>query len=225
MKRGTYITLTLIFATFVISVYTINIKDKNGNLNNDSKLQVMGFGNVANKSILGLGKAETFKSNQNPNEFKVKSIALRSGDIIPLIYVCDKINGGKNISIPIEWSNAPSGTKSFAVFMYDTSQASKKFVHWAVINIPLNVKKIIEGASASQYMPSISVELKNSAGNIGYIGPCPPAGTGKHEYKIIVYALNIETMNLSGFVSLNQFQSAIKRRVLSQSEMSVFFKQ
>lgn len=223
MKKRTYITFTLIIAAFVVSIYTMNINTKSGNLTNVNKLQTVGLGNVANKSTLG--KAATYKSDQNSNGFIAKSFAFRTGDIIPLIYACDKINGGQNLSIPIEWSNAPAGTKSFAVFMYDNNPVAKKFVHWAVINIPPNVNVIIEGASASQYMPSISVELKNSAGNTGYIGPCPPVGTNIHEYKIMVYALNTQTLNLSGFVPLSQFQSAIKGRVLSQAEMSVFLKQ
>jgi phosphatidylethanolamine-binding protein (PEBP) family uncharacterized protein len=71
-----------------------------------------------------------------------ESYSFNSGDTIPVKFVCKKILGGKNISIPIEWSGAPSGTKSFAIFMYDLNPVARNFVHWSVINIPNNINQL-----------------------------------------------------------------------------------
>jgi Raf kinase inhibitor-like YbhB/YbcL family protein len=223
MKKRKYITFTLAFVVIAISFYAINIITKSGNSTDLYKQQTLGYKDVVNKRIIG--RAQTYQVSQNPDLLIAKSYAFNPGGIIPIKYVCENIKGGENISIPIEWSNKISGTKSFALFMYDLNPFAKGFVHWAVINIPSNVNKIIEGASAKEYMPSASVELKNSSGSIGYTGPCPPAGTGMHEYKIIVYALNVETLGLSGFLSFNQFQTAIKGKVLAQAEFSGLFEQ
>lgn len=161
----------------------------------------------------------------NKMEFTLNSTSFNAGDTIPTKYVCKKIPSGENISIPLQWSGAPSETKSYAILMYDLNPVAKNFIHWAVINIPSNVSKLNEGASLTSNMPNESTELKNTSGNIGYTGPCPPKGTGKHEYKTIVYALNVENINLSGSISLSEFQAAIKDNIISQAELSGYFEQ
>jgi len=157
--------------------------------------------------------------------FTVKSSGFYAGDTIPLKYVCTTISGGGNISLPLRWSGAPANTKSYAIFMYDLNPVAKNFVHWAVINIPKTETSIQEGSSGTPNMPKGSIELPNTAGKMEYAGPCPPAGTGKHEYKIIVYALDTEKLNFSGVTTLAQFQAAIDSNVLAQTELSGFFEQ
>lgn len=174
---------------------------------------------------------EATKSNENillssynkPEKFIIKSKAFNSGEAISVKYVCTSIPGGSNMSIPLEWSGAPTGTKSFAIFMYDTHSVAKNFVHWAVINIPNSVAELKGGASGTENMPKGSVELINNSSRIGYMGPCPPIGTGKHQYKIIVYALNTETLNLKGTTSLSQFKSAVDGKVLAESELYGYY--
>lgn len=173
----------------------------------------------------------TTKSNEyitlnfcnKPEMFSVKSNAFNSGEAIPIKYVCTSIPGGSGISIPLQWSGAPKNTKSFAIFMYDTHPVAKNFVHWSVINIPNNVVELKAGVSGTENMPKGSVELINSSSKIGYMGPCPPVGTGKHQYKIIVYALNTETLNLSGSTSLSHFKSAVSGKVLAESELIGYY--
>ncbi len=129
-------------------------------------------------------------------EFTLNSTSFNAGDTIPTKYVCNDLNS-----------------------------VAKNFIHWAVINIPSNVTRLSEGASLTPNMPNGSIELKNTSGNIGYTGPCPPKGTGKHEYKTIVYALNVENINLSGPMSLSEFQAAIKDNIIGQTELSGYFEQ
>lgn len=212
-----YMVILLTFAISMTLLLGINRKTAFETLGNYNNVKTIGTSNVAYNEELG-------RINVT-NSITVKSLAFENGGIIPLKYVCDKVHGGENVSIPIQWLSTSVGVKSYAVLMYDLNPVAKNFVHWAVINIPLNVSKIIEGASGSQYMPSLSVELKNSAGSIGYIGPCPPAGTGRHVYKIIVYALNTMYTDLSGKVTLDQFQLAIKGKVIALGEISGYFEQ
>lgn len=165
------------------------------------------------------------KASEKAGTLTIKSSAYTNASQIPVQYACSKVSGGKDLSIPLEWSGAPKDTKSYAVFMYDLNPVANNFVHWAAINIPSNVTALKEGASRTQNMPLGSLELPNSAGGNGYEGPCPPVGTGKHEYKITVYALNTQTLNLSGPVTLDQFQAAINGKVLGQSELTGYFEQ
>lgn len=165
------------------------------------------------------------KAAEKAGALIVKSSAFTSGSNIPVQYACSKVPGGKDFSIPLEWSSAPKDTKSYAILMYDLNPVAKNFIHWGVINIPLNVTSLREAASRTQNMPSESVEFSNSPVPNGYEGPCPPVGTGKHEYKIIVYALNTDKVNISIPVNLEQFQAAIKGKVLGQSELTGYFEQ
>jgi Raf kinase inhibitor-like YbhB/YbcL family protein len=121
--------------------------------------------------------------------------------------------GGKNVSIPLAWTNVPSGTRSFALSMVDPHPVAQNWVHWLVISIPSNVTVIEEGASRKK-MPAGSLELKNSFGDIGYGGPQPPKGTGDHPYVVTIYALNVEKLDLGVSTSLPAFKKALEGKTI-----------
>ena len=58
------------------------------------------------------------------------------------------------------------------------------FVHWVVTGIDPFVQGIGEGG-----VPENAVEGPNGAGTVGWIGPCPPAGSGTHTYEVALLAL------------------------------------
>ena len=58
------------------------------------------------------------------------------------------------------------------------------FVHWIVTGIDPFVQGVGEGG-----LPENAVEGQNSTGSAGWIGPCPPAGTGVHNYEFELLAL------------------------------------
>ncbi len=101
---------------------------------------------------------------------------------------------GKNISPQLSWSNAPAGTKSFAVTAYDPdAPTGSGWWHWVVFNIPKTTDHIATGASTdSKAMPAGAVESITSYGSKGFGGACPPEGDKPHRYIFTVYALNTE---------------------------------
>jgi hypothetical protein len=143
---------------------------------------------------------------------EISSTAFKDQGKIPLQYVMPGA-GGKNVSLPLTWKNVPAGTKSFALSMVDPHPVAGNWVHWLVINIPKETTAIAEGTSRKK-MPSGSVELKNSFGDIGYGGPEPPKGTGDHPYVITLHALNVEKLSLGGDTSLAAFQKALEGKVI-----------
>lgn len=183
-----------------------------------------GVKNLSGSSLANSASLE-FSTLSSVEEFTSATDAFSTGGTIPVKYGLTEVPNGKNISLPLEWEGVPVGTKSLAVFMYDLHPIANNWVHWAVINIPVTSTGLVEGASGTSSMPADCIELINDFGSRGYGGPCPPSGTGKHEYKILVYALNSESINLSGSTSLNQFRSAISGKVLAQSEISGYFEQ
>ncbi len=96
-------------------------------------------------------------------------------------------------------------------------------MHWFVINIPFNVRKLVEGASRSNSLPAGAKELLNSYNELGYGGPAPPRGSGQHPYVATVYALNIDSLKLGVSISLNQFMNAIEGKVIAEAGMTGYY--
>ena len=80
---------------------------------------------------------------------------------------------GENISPPLEWTDVPEGTASFALIL-DSEEAAGPWTHWVVWNIPADSAGLGEGVSAEGELPGGSRQGVNSGGDVGYLGPCPP---------------------------------------------------
>lgn len=154
-------------------------------------------------------------------KMKLFSSAFSDGGRIPIKYVMPGV-GGENISPPLQWEGAPEGTMSFALSCYDPHPVARNWVHWLVINIPSTVHGLSEGASGKS-MPSPAVELVNSFGFAGYGGPQPPPGTGDHPYVFTVYALKVAEVDLSGRLSIREFEDSLKPYVLGKIAITGYF--
>ena len=107
----------------------------------------------------------------------ISSPAFGDGAPIPVQYTCK----GANTAPALTWS-APSG----AALVVDDPDAvgGGNYVHWIVIGIPPG-----PGSTADGQTPAGGTSLPNSAGQAGYTGPCPPAGSGVHHYRFTLYQL------------------------------------
>ena len=106
---------------------------------------------------------------------------------------------GDNLSPRLSWSNAPEGTKSFAITMYDKdAPTGSGFWHWVAFDIPANVTELKTGAGnvSLNIMPENAIQSKTDYGINGFGGPCPPEGHGLHQYIITIHALKTETLGL-----------------------------
>jgi len=116
---------------------------------------------------------------------------------------------GGNISPALEWRNAPAGTKSFAIQVFDKdAPTGSGFWHWAVYGIPGNVSSLAQGAgNAADTLPAPAFggitdfqDTGATGANGNYGGPCPPAGDKAHRYVFTIYALSVENPQVSGGV-------------------------
>jgi Raf kinase inhibitor-like YbhB/YbcL family protein len=105
---------------------------------------------------------------------------------------------GENISPQLSWQNAPTGTQSYAVTMYDKdAPTGSGFWHWVVFNIPATVTELPSNAGDPKLnLISGIIHSMNDTGARGYAGPAPPPGPA-HQYMITVYALK-STLELKG---------------------------
>lgn len=131
--------------------------------------------------------------------FKAWSNSLKEGKTIANKYIFRGMDcNGNNISPPLEWSNAPEGTQSFAVTVHDPDAPKiGGWWHWAVVNIPPNICFLDEGSSNMNNLPTGAIEVKTDFGDIHYGGPCPPKGDTPHHYIFTVYALKKSQVHLS----------------------------
>jgi Raf kinase inhibitor-like YbhB/YbcL family protein len=158
---------------------------------------------------------------QGGNAMELKSSAFTDGGKIPQPYVMPGA-GGKNLSLPLQWSGAPPGTQSFALAIVDPHPVARNWVHWLVINLPGNASSLEEGASGKK-MPPGAVELHNSWGKPGYGGPQPPPGTGDHPYVVTLYALNVPKLDLKPSTNLAGFEKALEGKVLGTAKITGYY--
>ena len=97
--------------------------------------------------------------------------------------VSDPYKCGKADASPaLQWSGVPEGVASLAIVL--TDEDAPDYVHWVVANIAPGVTGIASGG-----MPAGAIQATNSAGDVGFAGPCPPDGK-THEYSLTLYALD-----------------------------------
>jgi Raf kinase inhibitor-like YbhB/YbcL family protein len=109
-------------------------------------------------------------------------------------YTCEATGGtpGTGASPALSWSGVPADANNVALVVTDLT--ANGFVHWAMVGVAPTVTSLPEGVAA-QY----AVQGKNGFGKLGWGGPCPPAGSGEHEYLIQVYALDRDLGLAPGF--------------------------
>ena len=132
--------------------------------------------------------------------FAQKTFTLTSKDLGGETTKIQEFNGfgcsGENQSPELSWKNAPEGTKSFAITMYDPdAPTGSGFWHWIVVDIPVNVNELVTNAGTkSNLIPKGAIQSITDYGIKGFGGPCPPAGHGFHQYIITVYALKTDKL-------------------------------
>lgn len=147
---------------------------------------------------------------------KLSSTAFKDGGLIPRQYSYNlgKQCQGENLSLPLSWSEAPEKTQSFALIVLDPD--ARNWVHWVVFDIPANETGLAEHPGG----PSVGVAGKNSFGELGWGGPCPPSGT--HHYVFTLYALDTY-LGLKEGASLKEVQSAMQGHILAQATLTGLF--
>lgn len=121
--------------------------------------------------------------------------------------------GGRNISPELHWSTPPSGTKSFAITVWDgDAPVPGGWWHWAAYDIPANARSVPEGRAAGR-------QASTSFGKPGYGGPCPPPGK-IHHYRFVVYALDVARLpGITTASTAPQLVNAIRAHELGEGTL------
>ena len=140
---------------------------------------------------------------------QVSSPAFSPNGDIPSRFTCE----GENISPALSVTNIPVQAKSLAIIVEDPDAPSGTVTHWICWDIDPKEKITEKSTDGTQG--------KNTRGNNGYMGPCPPNGT--HHYHFKIYALD-KKLGLPEGASKADLENAMKDHVLGSGELVGLYK-
>lgn len=185
---------------------------------------------LAGASILTIAIAwnAAYATKPQPSLFTLSSPAFSDDGMLPLKNaggtLCGKDSRGGNLSPPLAWSNAPPGTKSFAVVMIDPDgRRGLGSVHWVAYGIPASRTSLKEGEGGPASATDI-VSGKNSRGTPGYTGPCGPPVDAAHHYVIDLIALDLAPGALRSGLSRDELLMAIAGHSLGPASLVVRYR-
>ena len=143
---------------------------------------------------------------------QLSTTAFSNGGTIPKQYTCD----GPDLSPPLSWNGAPSGTQSFALIADDPDAPVGTWVHWVLYNAPAGSNGLAEGVKKQDQLADGTLQGRNDFRKVGYGGPCPPPGK-PHRYFFKLYALDTK-LNLKAGSTKADVESAMKGHTLAQAE-------
>jgi Raf kinase inhibitor-like YbhB/YbcL family protein len=190
--------------------------------------------------------SDSFQHRQRlPGEF---AAGVRSGD---------GAGFGPNRNPHLRWDEVPAGTRSFALLCIDpdvptvpdmvgkagveipVEQPRCDFTHWAMADIPADVREIAAGSCSDGIVPHAKRDPAGPAGSrqglndytgwfagdeamrgdwSGYDGPFPPPNDLRlHRYFFRLFALDVATLELPGRFTPGDVFHAMHRHVLAQT--------
>jgi phosphatidylethanolamine-binding protein (PEBP) family uncharacterized protein len=143
--------------------------------------------------------------------WSITSPAFASGAEIPKEYTCDGRPFPVGTNPQLDWTDGPSGTKSYALVLKHlaivegvdpTSPDYAKGFMWVVWDIPANVRTLPASLGREALPPQVPGAQQWAIRNqFGYFAPCPnadPASATRvtDRYGFTLYALNTEKVTL-----------------------------
>lgn len=134
---------------------------------------------------------------------------------------------GDNQSPQLSWKNAPEGTKSFAITMYDPdAPTGSGFWHWLMFDIPAGINELVTNAGNVKLnlAPRGAIQSITDYGIKGFGGPCPPKEHGFHQYIITVYALKTNKLGLDENINPAIVGFNLWNQTLAKASIVVYYK-
>jgi hypothetical protein len=143
---------------------------------------------------------------------KLLSRAFEHGDRIPDRHTCK----GEDINPAFSIEDISEDAETLAIVVDDPDAPMGTWVHWILWNIKAEDElKLEEGV-----IPIGAVQGKNSAGKVGYHGPCPPSGT--HRYYFKLYALD-KKLKLKEGATKEELLAAMEGHILERATLVGLF--
>jgi Raf kinase inhibitor-like YbhB/YbcL family protein len=154
--------------------------------------------------------------------FQLTSPTFRNNGPLPPELAYDKHGcTGLNRSPALAWNGTPQGTQSLALIMFDPDAAKGRgWTHWVAYGMAPTMTSLPAGLAPTA---TGIVGGKNSFGDTGYDGPCPPRGDPPHHYVFTIYALDLAPNALSAGLDRDGLLQAMKGHTLGTAELTGLF--
>jgi hypothetical protein len=155
---------------------------------------------------------------------KLTSRAFKDGREIDQKHTMD----GQDTSPELAWTDIPARTQSFALICEDPDAPSPRkpaadpWVHWIIFNISADATRLRSGIERTLEPEEVSGARQGvnswSRDNIGFRGPAPPPGSGKHRYFFRLLALD-SALELDAGATKRQLLEKMAGHVLAECQL------
>lgn len=169
-----------------------------------------------------------------------------------------EFSGNRNPDLA--WSNVPDGTRSLVLICHDPDVPSRpddvnqedrevpadlprvRFVHWVLVDIPVDLEGIEEGAfsdgvtprgkdaavgpfgtrqGANDFVGWFAGDEEMAGHYVGYDGPAPPWNDSiLHHYVFTLHALDVERLDVAADFTLGDVEAAMKDHILASASVT-----
>jgi len=167
-------------------------------------------------SLLSVSADAMNRHVKRESPMELTSAAFSEAMRMPEQFTCE----GADVSPPLQWSEPPARTRSFALILDDPDAPRGVFRHWALYDIPGQWRSLESGIEAAAAGPP---QARNDFGRIGYGGPCPPRGHGAHRYRFRLFAVDVSDLFVSTHPSIAELEKALKGHVLAEAVLTALY--
>lgn len=147
-------------------------------------------------------------------DLKITSPAFGHGTVIPERFTSE----GDDVSPALSFTNVPDGTRELAIVCHDPdAPLTHGFTHWVLYGIPAETTGIEEGGGL-EFTQGV-----NDFDKMGYGGPAPPPGHGRHHYFFHLYAIDSE-LQLGAGLTQRDLLAHIDDHIIEQNRIVGSFK-
>jgi Raf kinase inhibitor-like YbhB/YbcL family protein len=168
---------------------------------------------AACRSPSGSSEAEKLAAQPLKLVVSVRSPSFADGAPIPPEFSCE----GDDVSPPLTWDGVPEGAVELALVVDDPDAPHGTYVHWVLFGLDPSPRALGEGE-----VPAGARQSRNSGGDVGYTGPCPPRGDEPHHYRFTVYALRAG-IDFDDGATTGEVLSAVRGTAISKGTLTGTF--
>lgn len=147
----------------------------------------------------------------------LSSEGFADGERIPDQYTYE----GADVSPPLSIGGVPDEAASLVLIVDDPDAPTPPFTHWVLWNLPPDTTSLPEGMPRTARLEAYggAKQGNNSFGELGYLGPRPPEGDGRHTYRFTLYAVETE-LNVQARSRRGRVDDAMRGQVVATARLT-----
>lgn len=172
-------------------------------------------GSAASRAAAAATASPTTTVSTAASGFKLTSPAIGADGVLPAEFTAD----GSSSTLPLSWSGAPPGTKSFALIMHHVDPQGLVKEYWNLYNIPAQATGLAKNEK------KVGTWGKNNENDRPEYAPPKSQGPGPKTYVLTLYALSstLAPPAASREVTRDILIAAMKGMVLGSAELSLTY--